>query len=106
MKTITMDELQAKLKKLGKNEIILDVRTEEEFKEAHIPGSINQTHEEIDKIADQLKKYDHVFIHCRSGKRAQVAFQRLNELGLNNLVCIKDGGMMNWLEAGYEVEKG
>lgn len=98
-----MTELKDRLGHLGKDELILDVRTAEEFAEGHVQGSRNITHEDVADIAEELKKYKAVYIHCRSGKRAQVAVAELTKLGVNNLVCVSQGGMMEWIEKGYPV---
>lgn len=105
MEQITMSELKDRLDQLGKDELVLDVRTPEEFADGHVPGSRNVTHEEVNSIAEELKNFKRVYIHCRSGKRAQMAYAALNQQGLENLVCIADGGMMDWAEAGYPIEK-
>lgn len=105
MKTISMHELRDHLKSLSNDEVILDVRTPEEYAEGHIPGSRNIAHEQVGRIADELRSFKRVYVHCRSGKRAQMAFQSLTQAGLENLVCIADSGMLDWIEAGYPIEK-
>ena len=102
---ITMHELYERNANLGQNEIILDVRTAEEYREGHIHGSINIDHGSIASHASELKKYDKVYIHCKMGGRAAKAFESLLSAGLTNLVCVSDGGMQAWIEAGYPVEK-
>ena len=103
-KIMTMQELYNLYKHLGAGEIVLDVRTPEEFAEAHVPGAINIDHEDVGRHAEKLKKYKTVYIHCRSGKRSLIAYDDLAAAGLNNLVCVTGSGMMDWLEAGYETE--
>ena len=104
--SISMLQLRDKLPTLGKNEVVLDVRGRDEFAEAHIKGALNIPHDEVGIHAAELKRYDKIYIHCRSGKRSQLATAELLKHGLTNLVCISDGGMMNWVEAGYETVKG
>ena len=106
MTTIHMNALKEKCKQLSAKELILDVRTPEEFSESHVPGAKNINHEEVDNRASELKQFDCVYVHCRSGKRAQIAVDLLAKQGLKNLVLVKDSGMMDWLEQGYPVEKG
>lgn len=100
-----MQELHARLAKLGKSEVVLDVREPEEFSEGHVPGSVNIPVGQVGQRFNELQKYERVYIHCRSGKRAQVAFHELTNKGLTNLVCIADGGMLDWQHAGYEIER-
>ncbi|MBS1958502.1 MAG: rhodanese-like domain-containing protein [Bdellovibrionales bacterium] len=103
---ISMQGLHDRIAQFGKKEIILDVRGRDEFSEGHIPGALNIPHDEIAKRADELKQYERIYIHCRSGKRAQLAFADLEKQGFKNLVCVGDGGMVEWIAAGYETVQG
>ena len=81
--------------------IILDVRTQEEYDQGHIPGAILISHEEIaEKAEDVLTDKDQlILVYCRSGRRSKLAAEALAELGYTN---IKDfGGIIDW---PYEVE--
>ena len=81
--------------------IILDVRTQEEYDEGHIPGAIVISHEEIaEKAEDVLTDKDQlILVYCRSGRRSKIAAEALVELGYTN---IKEfGGIIDW---PYEVE--
>ncbi len=105
MKEISMADLHGRMKQLGAKEVILDVRGRDEFAEGHVPGSLNIPHDEVGQHAQELAKYERLYIHCRSGKRAQVARETLEKAGLKNIVCVADGGMLDWAKAGYEIEK-
>ena len=81
--------------------IILDVRTQEEYDQGHIPGAIMISHEEIaEKAEDVLTDKDQlILVYCRSGRRSKIAAEALAELGYTN---IKEfGGISDW---PYEVE--
>ena len=81
--------------------IILDVRTQEEYDEGHIPGAIVISHEEIAEKAEKVltDKEQLILVYCRSGRRSKIATEALVELGYTN---IKEfGGIINW---PYEVE--
>ena len=81
--------------------IILDVRTQEEYDQGHIPGAILISHEEIaEKAEDVLTDKDQlILVYCRSGRRSKIAAEALVELGYTN---IKEfGGIIDW---PYEVE--
>lgn len=101
-----MDEIYAIYKNIPEGELLLDVRRMEEFQEARIPSSINIMHTEVAEQAERLKKYSKIYVYCRLGIRSQVATELLKEAGLNNLYCITDSGMKDWVEANYEVESG
>ena len=82
--------------------IILDVRTQEEYDEGHIPGAIVISHEEITEKAEEVltDKDQLILVYCRSGRRSKLAAEALVELGYTN---IKEfGGIIDW---PYEVEK-
>ena len=82
--------------------IILDVRTQEEYDEGHIPGAIVISHEEIEEKAEGMlpDKNQLLLVYCRSGRRSKIAAEALVELGYTN---IKEfGGIIDW---PYEVEK-
>ena len=82
--------------------IILDVRTQEEYDQGHIPGAIVITHEEIAEKAEGVltDKDQLILVYCRSGRRSKIAAEALAELGYTN---IKEfGGIIDW---PYEVEK-
>ena len=82
--------------------IILDVRTQEEYDEGHIPGAIVISHEEIAEKAEKVltDKEQLILVYCRSGRRSKIAAEALVELGYTN---IKEfGGIIDW---PYGVEK-
>ena len=81
--------------------IILDVRTQEEYDEGHIPGAIVISHEKIaDKAEEVLTEKDQlILVYCRSGRRSKLAAEALVKLGYTN---IKEfGGIIDW---PYETE--
>ena len=81
--------------------IILDVRTQEEYDQGHIPGAIVISHEEIAEKAEEVltDKDQLILVYCRSGRRSKLAAEALAELGYTN---IKEfGGIIDW---PYEVE--
>lgn len=105
-KTMALSDFHDIHLKLGANDVILDVRNPDEHKEARIQGSLNYPLPELGQHVDELKKYDHVYIHCKRGGRAKTAFETLKNAGLQNLVCIDDAGMDAWIERGFPHQKG
>jgi phage shock protein E len=98
---LTLDELHQRLSQLGSEDIILDVRRPDEYQEAHIANALNIPVDEVAARAEELKKYKTVYIHCKRGGRAKTAFETLKAAKLDNLVCVHDAGMDQWLEKGY-----
>ena len=105
MEYISVDDLHNRIQNLGPDELILDVRTPEEFQAGHIRGAQNTPHGEVVGITDSLKQYKTVYVHCKMGGRAKMATQGRQENGLNNIVCVGDGGMERWTEMGWVLEK-
>ena len=76
--------------------VILDVRTQEEYDEGHIPGAIVISHEEIEEKAEDVltDKDQLILVYCRSGRRSKISAESLVELGYTN---IKEfGGIIDW----------
>lgn len=76
--------------------VILDVRTQEEYDEAHIDGAILIPDYEIaDKAESILKDKDQlILVYCRSGRRSKLAAAALVKLGYTN---VKEfGGIIDW----------
>lgn len=76
--------------------VILDVRTQEEYDEAHIDGAILIPDYEIaDKAENILKdKNQLILVYCRSGRRSKNAASELVKLGYTN---VKEfGGIIDW----------
>ena len=81
--------------------VILDVRTQAEYDEKHIPGAILIPNEEIRERAESVltDKYQTIFVYCRSGNRSKQASQVLVELGYKSIR--EFGGINDW---PYETE--
>ena len=81
--------------------VILDVRTQEEYDQGHIPGAILIPDYEIRERAEEVltDKDQLILVYCRSGRRSKNASQILVELGYTNIR--EFGGIIDW---PYEVE--
>ncbi|MEE0110529.1 MAG: rhodanese-like domain-containing protein [Oscillospiraceae bacterium] len=81
--------------------ILLDVRTQEEYDESHIPGAVLIPNTEIeDRAGEELPdKEQLILVYCRSGNRSKKAAEILVKLGYTNIR--EFGGIMDW---PYEVE--
>lgn len=76
--------------------IILDVRTQEEYDEAHIKGAILIPDYEVAVKAESVLKDKNqlILVYCRSGRRSKLAASELVKLGYTN---IKEfGGIIDW----------
>ena len=76
--------------------VILDVRTQEEYDEAHIDGAILIPDYEINAKAESILKDKNqlILVYCRSGRRSKLAAEELVKLGYTN---VKEfGGIIDW----------
>ena len=76
--------------------IILDVRTEEEFKEGHIEGAILIPNNELKERANEElpDKDSTILVYCRSGARSAMSAQELADAGYTNVYDF--GGIIDW----------
>ena len=84
------------------NCVILDVRTQAEYAEGHIPGAILLPDYEIAERAESVlsDKSQCILVYCRSGRRSEKAARTLVEMGYTHVLDF--GGIIDWT---YDVEK-
>ena len=69
--------------------VLLDVRTPQEYREGHIPGSRNVPLQTIDKVAAVVDNKDKaLFVYCYSGARSNQAAGMLQRMGYSNVTNI------------------
>ena len=92
---VSMEEAM-ELMKTEENYIILDVRSQEEYDEKHIPGAILVPNETIGTkdIPELPDKDQMILVYCRSGNRSKQAAEKLAALGYTNI--IEFGGINDW----------
>jgi rhodanese-related sulfurtransferase len=76
--------------------LLLDVRTQEEYAEAHIEGAKLLPYDEISERTDELPadKDMAIIVYCRSGSRAATAGRTLVGLGYTQVYNL--GGISSW----------
>ena len=91
---ITLQEL--KEKQLDGAEII-DVRSVREYNEGHLEESINVPENEINKVFENIikNKDKQMVLYCASGFRSSKAYNKLKNLGYNNVYTLY-GGLQNY----------
>ncbi|MDD1745365.1 MAG: rhodanese-like domain-containing protein [Candidatus Methanoperedens sp.] len=83
---------------------ILDVRTQEEYNEGHIMGSILIPVDELDSRLKELPRDKKILVYCRTGHRSLTASEKLENSGFTQLYNM-NGGITEWKNAGYDVVK-
>jgi len=89
---ISPEEFEAKIP-LSSNDVIIDVRTQAEYKQGHLENA-----ELIDMyeagFKDKIKNLDpdkNYYVYCYSGSRSRSAVKKMRREGINNAYNIKGG---------------
>lgn len=91
--------VDAKEKIINESAILIDVRSEEEYNEAHIEGAVLLPVDTIDEESIKAITDDKevpIIVYCRSGNRSSQALEQLKELGYEEVYDL--GSMSNWQE--------
>lgn len=79
----------------NKSNVLIDVRTPEEYAEGHVPGAINLDvkNDAFAKKVSELDSTKNYYIYCRSGVRAKSAEAIMLENNLKKVHTFQDGMM-------------
>src|SRR5258706_7641857 len=104
IRTISVDEFE-KLAADSSN-VVLDVRTPEEFAAGHLPGAINVDFnaEDFEQKVSGLDKKKTYLVHCAVGGRSARACKKLDRLNFSSVYNLK-GGNAAWEKAGKKEEE-
>ena len=88
----------------GKDFVLLDVRTSEEFNAGHLPKGANIPRGMLEFLIGKFypNKETEIVLYCRTGGRAALCTNTLKEMGYINVKNLK-GGFKAWGEAGYSI---
>lgn len=76
--------------------MLLDIRTLQEYKSGHIPGSVNLPLLFLDNADEIIENEDiPIFVYCQSGNRSCQAAAQLSAMGYSNVKNI--GGIAAWI---------
>lgn len=81
---------------------LIDVRTDAEVAEGKIPGAEHIALDRFDPAAIALSPDDVVVLYCRSGRRSEIAAERLSA-HTGEPAAHLAGGILAWRNAGGEV---
>jgi rhodanese-related sulfurtransferase len=103
---LTVDQVKAKLDR-GEKFFLVDVREESEWGKDHLPkatflgkGIIERDIEQ--KVPDTKAE---IVLYCGGGFRSALAADNLQKMGYTNVYSM-DGGIRDWREKHYPLEKG
>lgn len=105
IKEITAQELRNSLLE-NEKVLIIDVRSKEEFEEAHIENAVlmelpSFNQEQLEKKCKSVDNLQTVIFQCRSGIRSKIAMQSLENFPYKSYNL--QGGISSWAGLGYNV---
>src|SRR5215204_6217369 len=90
----------------GNGAVIVDVREQHEFEQAHLPGAVHVPRGHLESriegaVSDRAQR---VILYCASGNRSALAAHTLKDLlGYEDVASMR-GGITLWKDRGNEVE--
>ncbi len=100
---VTAAALRAELAS-EKPPVVLDVRTENEWRRGHVRGAVHLPVDELRARAQELPRGRRIAVHCRSGFRGHLALRTLRALGFEDVVNVTGGSLSMRAEGGFEWE--
>jgi len=86
MKNINTDLLHQT--KLWPHDIIIDVRTPEEYHLEHIDGAINMPVDTFELYTKKLEQYDTIYIYCNTGNSSTLFAQKAQAEGIDTIIIL------------------
>ena len=86
--------------------VVVDVRTEGEFRQGHIVNALHVNPKSVSEQSDKLDKYRSrpVIVACRSGHQSASVAARLRKRGFEQVHNLQ-GGMLAWENASLPVSR-
>jgi len=101
----TVDDVKARLDR-GEKFVLVDVREDSEWAKDHLPRAVHLGKGIIER--DVEEKYPDMatplVLYCGGGFRSAMAADNLQKMGYTNVISM-DGGIREWREKGYPLEK-
>lgn len=87
---ITIEELKTKV---SQGAILIDVRSNQEYREGHLQGAINiPEFEIIDRVQREIpKKNQLIILYCQYGGRSKNAILNMKKMGYTNIYNLYGG---------------
>jgi rhodanese-related sulfurtransferase len=93
-----------KLVEQKKNLYLLDVRTQDEFRQAHLKGSVLIPINEIERRLGEVPRNRPILVLCAVGSRSNLVAGFLSSKGYGEVYNMQDG-LMGWYRNGYPIER-
>ena len=101
--SITSTEAKALLAK-NKQVVLLDVRTPEEFRQAHLRGALLIPLGELQKRVPEIPRDRPILVYCAVGARSNTAAGILASKGYREIYQMSDG-LVGWYKQGFPIER-
>ncbi len=98
--TLTLADVKQQLR--AEHPVLLDVRTRGEWRNGHLPESVNVPVGDLDQRLDEVPRDRPVVVHCQTGARAAIAASLLKARGYAD-VRLFPGGYAEWQAEGQRV---
>ena len=104
---MSMAELRARVEAAPADLIVLDVRERDAYEAGHIPGARLLPRGQLElRVNNELPDpTTRIVACCEFGRISTLAAATLRLMGFQRAVAL-DGGMKNWVEAGYPMRAG
>lgn len=85
--------------------VIIDVRSEEEYYESHIPGAVMISEQTLYKEIPEMfpDKNKTIYLYCDTGQRGAVSTRLLRSMGYERSFNIR-GGIEAWQKANFRID--
>jgi rhodanese-related sulfurtransferase len=101
----TVDRISAPaLAELDPEPVIIDVRSEKEWGNGHLRGSLNLPLNQLKNRLNEVPAGDPLIVHCQGGYRSSIAASLLQGNGRTGVVDLV-GGFKAWQQSGLPVEQ-
>lgn len=88
-----------------KRMVLLDVRTPEEYRQAHLRGAMLVPVGELQKRIKEIPRERAVLVYCAVGSRSAYAAGLLASKGYREIYDMTDG-LVGWFKNGFPMERG
>lgn len=87
-------------------DLLIDVRTPEEFEQGHLPSAVNINYFDSNfaEKVNKLPKNKKVYLYCKTGIRSEKAAKVFDKAGFTKTYML-EGGILAWKAAGKPLKK-
>ncbi|HJV36199.1 rhodanese-like domain-containing protein [Geomonas sp.] len=103
--TVNVSSTQAKAMTAQKaGLVLLDVRTPEEYQQAHLKGAKLIPLNELPQRVNEIPRDKPILVYCAVGRRSLKAADFLSAQGYHEVYQISDG-LISWYKNGFPLER-